>query len=180
MFWAFWKQKDEGIFQEILLNVSGHLYASPMPYGAYDTQNRLLKVYVKNKVDRAIILATDDEIDKKCKRNLKKLYEKNGIAFDQYPMKDLQTPSLDVLDKAIPEIVNHLTTEKVVIHCHAGVGRTGVVICCLTRYIEKLAPDYAIKYVKSYIKTDMTTSQKDLVMRWECPVPPEEGYTGEK
>ena len=87
-------------------------------------------------------------------------------------MKDLQSPSLEVLDKAIPEIVDYLNSERVVIHCHAGVGRTGVVICCLTRFIEKLPPEYAIKYVKSYIKTDMTTSQKNLVMKWECPIAP--------
>jgi hypothetical protein len=39
---------DEGIFRRIPLQSSRHLYTSPMPFGAYDRENRLIKVYKRH------------------------------------------------------------------------------------------------------------------------------------
>ena len=38
---------------------------------------------------------------------------------------------------------------KVAIHCHAGLGRTGVLIACYLVYSQRMSGDEAITYVRS-------------------------------
>lgn len=54
-----------GIFRQVPLTVKGRLYVSPMPFGAYDTGNRVLKLYKENKINHVFLIATDEEIRKK-------------------------------------------------------------------------------------------------------------------
>ena len=55
---------------------------------------------------------------------------------------------------------------RVVVHCNAGVGRTGVMTCCIVRDIHDLATGEAIEYVRSHMQTNMTDEQKRLIDRF--------------
>ena len=70
---------DDNLFREIPLSVNGKLFVSPMPFGAYDRGNRLLKIYQRNRVDHVFILVTDDELKKKARRNLLDQYKSAAL-----------------------------------------------------------------------------------------------------
>ena len=71
IFKKFSNSRDFGIFRQIPLNVSGELYTSPMPFGAYDYGSRLLRIYRKNKIEHVFVLVNDTELAKK-KSTMKK------------------------------------------------------------------------------------------------------------
>lgn len=152
-----------GIFRQIPLHTPGRLYVSPMPFGAYDRGNRLLKLYTRFKIHHVIMLVTDEELAKKARRNLKQRYKKNGITFSQYPFIDLQAPSFDIINDLVQEAVDRLSHQNVAVHCHAGVGRTGVVACCIVRAVENWPTAKTLDYVKTHMSVDMTTSQTAIV-----------------
>ena len=49
-----------GVFRTIPLPCAGQLYASPMPFGAYDPGNRLLRIYKQFKINHVFMLVTDE------------------------------------------------------------------------------------------------------------------------
>ena len=158
---------DSGIFRQIPLNVPGKLFTSPMPFGAYDYGNRLLNVYKKNKIQHVFILATDTELKKKARRDLLKLYAKNNISYSRYVIIDFQAPSLEVIDALVQEAIGRLKKQRVIIHCHAGVGRTSVAVCCIVIAVEHLTSDKAIEYVCKNMAVNITSEQKYLIQKFE-------------
>ncbi|MGA1864448.1 MAG: dual specificity protein phosphatase family protein [bacterium] len=165
--WLFHNQ-DSGIFRQILLNAPGKLYTSPMPFGAYDYGNRLLNIYKKNKIQHVFLLVTDTELKKKARRDLLKLYAKNDISYSRYVIHDLQAPSIEVINDLVQEAVERLKTQRVIIHCHAGVGRTSVAVCCIVIAVEGFTVDKAIEYVCKNMSVNITSEQKYLIQQFEA------------
>ncbi len=160
--------KDSGIFREIPINMPGKLFTSPMPTGAYDPGNRLLKVYVKNRIDHVFLLVTDIELEKKARRNLLKEYDKKNITYSRCIVQDFQAPSLEVIDNLVKEAIQRLQDkQRVLIHCHAGVGRTSVSVSCIVIAIEKIPADEAIAHVKANMMVNITSEQVNLIKKYE-------------
>lgn len=161
---------DPGIFRRIPLQVDGRLYVSPMPYGAYDTQNRVLKLYKENKINHVFIIATDDEIKKKARKDIKKAYDFIGATYTQFPVPDMTAPELGRLGEVVGDAVERLKTSRIAVHCHAGVGRTSVLTCCIVRQITGMPADKTITFVKKNMAVDMTAEQASVVARY-VPAP---------
>ena len=162
------QSKDSGIFRQIPLNVPGGLFTSPMPYGAYDPSNRLMKVFKKHHIDHVIMLVTDRELEKKARRNIMKEYEKNGIGYSRFIINDFQAPSVEVIDGLVKEAINRLNNnERILIHCHAGVGRTSVSASCVTIAVENMSAEEAIKHVKANMMVNITSEQIRLIKKFE-------------
>ena len=157
---------DEGVFRRIPLSSPGHLYVSPMPFGAYDRGNRILKIYQRNRIEHVIMLVTEEELEKKARRDLKKQYSANGIPFSQFPFRDFQAPSLQAIERLVREARSRLTTQRIVVHCHAGVGRTAVAVSCIVMQQDGLDADEAIAHVKESMMVRMTDEQVQLVRRF--------------
>jgi protein-tyrosine phosphatase len=166
MFNFFRGKSHLGIFRQVPLPTRGKLYGSPMPFGAYDPGNRLLKIYKQHHISHVFLLNTDEELEKKARKNIKKLYDENRMGWSQFPIVDFQAPTIDILIRLTAEAVRILQKQNVVVHCHAGVGRTAVAICGIVRVIENLSAASAIDYVTSHMPVEMTSEQINLVEKF--------------
>ncbi|MGA1824014.1 MAG: dual specificity protein phosphatase family protein [bacterium] len=158
---------DAGFFRQVPLNIHGKLYTSPMPFGAYDRGSRLFAIYKKNKIEHVFVLVTDTELKKKARRNLLDYYAKKGISYTRYTIKDLQAPSIDVITPLVQEAVERLKTQRVAIHCHAGVGRTATSVCCIVIAVEHFTADQAIDYVCQNMSVHITPEQINVIRKFE-------------
>ena len=68
------------------------------------------------------------------------LCEKEGLRFFSYPIEDFNTPdSMDDFNIFVNRILQFiLKGDKVLIHCYAGVGRTGILAACLIATLKKI------------------------------------------
>jgi len=156
---------DSGIFRQIPLPVNRKLFASPMPFGAYDPGNRLLGIYKKNNINHVLMLVTTREVQKKAKKDLIRIYLSNNISYTQFEFIDLQAPDIKHLHALVLETHSLLQSKNVAVHCHAGVGRTGVAICAIVQHIKKCSSDEAYNYVREHMLINMTDEQKRFVAK---------------
>ena len=164
---ALFRKRDSGIFREIPLNVPGRLFTSPMPSGAYDPGNRLLKAYEHHGIQHVFVLVTDSELQKKAKKDIFREYEKRGITYSRYTVEDLQAPSLESIKGLVCEAMERLKKkERVLVHCHAGVGRTSVTVSCITMAAERITAEEAISHVKENMMVNITGPQIRLIEKF--------------
>lgn len=164
---ALFRQREKTCIQ-IPLDVKGKLFVSPMPFGPYDPGNTLLKTYRQHKIEFVVMLVTDVELAKKAKRDVLAVYKKNNMEPIRFPIADYTSPELYAFSKTVDQIACYLRAgAHVSVHCNAGVGRTGVMTCCIVRDIMKLSADGAIAYVKQYMQTNMTDEQMRLTARFQ-------------
>ncbi len=159
-----WGRKDSGIFREIPTGLSGKLFTSPMPFGAYDKGNRLIKAYHRHGVSHVFSLVTDAEVEKKARKNIFKEYASAGIGCSRYVIQDFQAPEIKLMQDLVAEGVDRLRKgEKIIIHCHAGVGRTAVAAACIYMKVKNCSADSAIDHVKADMMVNLTAEQKRLI-----------------
>ncbi len=167
-----WIRKRLGTEDEIFLrvpieSVPGRLFVSPMPHGPYDKYNQVLRRYRDEGVELAAALVTDDEIRRKCKRDLRELYRKAGIEMIHLPIRDLTSPELEGVLGLVRRVGPYLGAgAKVAVHCNAGTGRSAVVVACLGAALDGKAGPEAVAWVEGLMITQMTASQKRVVERF--------------
>ena len=72
-----------------------------------------------------------------------------GIAVYNFPGVDMKSPRVDSTLNAVQVIDFHLKrNEAVLVHCHAGLGRTGTTIASYYVFSEGIDPDDAIRRVR--------------------------------
>ena len=160
-------EHDSGIFREIPISLNGRLFASPMPFGAYDPRNRLIKLYKEKKINHVYALITDAELKKKARRDIFKKYDQGNMTYSRHIIPDFQAPTLDVLHVLVADAEKRLQNQRAVVHCHAGVGRTAVAISCMVMAIEGLSVEDAIDHVRRHMTINITTEQKSIIKKYE-------------
>jgi protein-tyrosine phosphatase len=160
--------KNSKNFVRVPLPVKGRLFASPMPYGPYDPARALFKTYRRSRITVAVALVTQKEVADKCKRDLFALYAKHGIELVHLSVPDLTTPTQQDIASVVDDLVAKLQVPgtNMVVHCNAGIGRTGVIVSCIVQRILGHSGEDAISYVSQYMMVDMTDEQRRAVKRW--------------
>jgi protein tyrosine phosphatase domain-containing protein 1 len=78
----------------------------------------------------------------------------------------MTTPSLDVALNVV-QVMDSLISGggKVALHCHAGLGRTGLMIACYLVYAEGLTPEKAIEHIRHRRKKSVQTSKQHTFLQ---------------
>lgn len=85
----------------------------------------------KLNISHIFCLMEDHEFHKYNLGNYPNIVSNNGISISQYSIIDGCTPSLELMYQMVTNLTNCLKENKnVLIHCMAGMGRTGTLAAC--------------------------------------------------
>jgi len=131
----------------------GQVYRSPMPFGAFDPQQVVLELYRQAGVEVVVMLVSDAEAREKSGRDLRRLYAEQGMQVISLPIPDFDIPEAEALLPGLEQVkVQAQAGHNVVVHCNAGIGRTGLFMACLARQVCGLPGEQAIAWVQQYIE----------------------------
>ncbi len=143
---------------EFPLGFSGRVFRSPMPFTAYDPFEMLFKQYQEQEVSVVVLLVEDEQCIARTGRNLRLFYHEKGMEVIHLPIPDFGVPSLPALEEAVQSAIDRANQGKnIVVHCYAGLGRTGTFLACLARRAFGMTGDQAVKWVRSYLSPAIET-----------------------
>lgn len=94
-----------------------------------------------------------------------------GIRFCHAAWPDMGVPSLATMLR-IAHVMHHTTTSerrKVAVHCHSGLGRTGLVLACYSVYSSGASPQNAVATVRRGRPGALQTHEQELFVRvFDC------------
>ena len=147
---------------ELPFHLPGRIFQSPMPFSVYDPQGDCLLQFKREKGSLIVLLAEEAECMERTGRNLKSLYLKEGFQIIHLPIPDFDVPSKEDLEEAIKKTVGHAQAgQNIVIHCHAGLGRTGLFVVYLAKQVLSLSSEEAIHWTRKYIPHALETYEQE-------------------
>lgn len=138
---------------ELPYDLAGTVYRSPLPFSPlFDRQGELLSAYEALGVDTVVMLNTADEVVRLTGEDLAAEYDSLGYTLIHTPVPDFQAPQVEVFRPALERALAAAKSGRtMVIHCHAGIGRTGTFAACLAKTVFGMAGEEAVDWVRSFI-----------------------------
>lgn len=149
-------------FTHLPYGLKGEVYRSALPYSPlFDPKGDLVEAFVDVGVDLVVMLTPEDEVWEVTGRNLKGLYKDFGFNVIYVPVEDFSVPDPGDFQGPIRQVLNAARSGKsVVIHCQAGLGRTGMFAACLAKAVLDLNGEEAVRWVRRYVPEAVQTAQQ--------------------
>ena len=144
----------------------GRIFGSPMPFGLYDRHGEVYDQFREAQITVVVLLAAEDECLHRTGYNLRTLYLQEGWTVLYLPIPDFDVPPKDALAQAVLQTMTYAQAgHHVVVHCFAGLGRTGVFLACLAKQVLGLSGEAALQWIRRYIPSAVVTpEQHQLVL----------------
>jgi protein-tyrosine phosphatase len=137
-----------------------------MPFGGYDPEGRVLSEFKEKNISVIVLLSDDEECLRKTGRNLRDLYKAEGFEVIYLPIPDFGVLSIEDLQRAVLGTIQQARAGRnIVVHCYAGIGRTGLFVSFLAKEVFGISGMDAIEWVRNYIPGAVEThDQRELIL----------------
>lgn len=111
-------------------------------------------------ITHILCLQPDEEQLRQYGKRLTRWYRREGLHVIEFPIGDFGVPRLDQIIPIVRKARTIIMDEgnRLLVHCSAGMGRTGMMLSCLAMYMRKHGP---FKDMPLY--NPQTKSQRDAV-----------------
>jgi protein tyrosine/serine phosphatase len=154
---------------ELPFNLPGRVFRSAMPLSSFDRQGTLLEAYRQEGVSVVVLLVGDNECSERTGIDLRGFYEEKGYEVIHLPVLDFDSPPNGELKAAVGNALRYVGNGKnLVVHCYAGIGRTGMFLACMARQVFGLGGQQAIQWVRNYIPGAVETNEQiQMILEYE-------------
>ncbi|MCB2210200.1 dual specificity protein phosphatase family protein [bacterium] len=145
----------------------GTIYRSSMPFSRhFDPAQNLLSRYQEVGVQTVVVLSPWEETRYLTGRDLKAEYERLGLEIIYLPMQDYGVPEAAALRNALRQVLDEAQRGRVIaMHCHAGIGRTGLFAACLAKVVFGLDGDEAIDWVRDAVPPAVESFEQERFIK---------------
>ncbi|CAG0943182.1 atypical dual specificity phosphatase [Candidatus Brocadiaceae bacterium] len=98
----------------------------------------------------------------------KTLIEEFGFEYKHIPVADLTSPTQEQIEEFVTFVNNLISSKKkIVVHCDAGIGRTGTMLACYLVNKGRSAKNAITEVRKKRPGSIETMEQEDTIARYE-------------
>lgn len=148
---------EQGLISQFKFDkYANQIYRSVMPNGCYDDENSVIGQWRSLNIDYVICLCPKSEFLRKAVKEQDDIYGKH-YKYINYPIQNYKCPN-DFSDmKNLLQILHNLLEngKKILIHCSAGIGRTGLFLSCFLLHLGYNSQD-AVSITKTNIIKSFT------------------------
>ena len=146
------------------LNLPGQIYGSPMPFGLFDPDGKLLHDLKAANISAIVLLAEIEECREKTGRDLLSLYQEEGLTVFSLPTPNYGVPSTGQLADVLKQTSARASEgHNILVHCSAGLGRTALFAALLARHVLGLSGAAAIEWLARH-KPDALLTPAQITM----------------
>ena len=150
---------------ELPFGLPGRLFRSPMPFGPYDRHGEVYDRFREEQITVVVLLADDHECLQKAGRDLRALYLQTGMQVLYLPIPDFSVPSKDDLEQAVMRTIAYSQAgHNIVVHCSAGIGRTGLFTAYLAKRFLSLSGHEALQWIRQYLPQAVETPAQQRLL----------------
>jgi protein-tyrosine phosphatase len=135
-----------------------------MPYSVFDWDKSTFAEFREKGVDTVLMLVDDEEAQQHSSHDLRSLYKDAGMEVIQFPIIDHDIPPEGAkagIRKVLEEALDQIKAGRhLVIHCYAGIGRTGMFAALLAQMALDCPPEDSVAWVREYVTGAVETEEQ--------------------